>query len=198
MVGWRKIIAGVIAGLLISAAAYADMVPASAPDAGRGPSPRVCSHTCTNCADCPWACNCPNIAVLDLPSVGFLPRVNADAGQTSAIQYPPSLTDGASSFSLCLYALMGLGLVRSAPWVKKLSFGFLPEWYHDGGPFQIGHSHAVTPNNLSLTPACCFIQPDCMPQDISPQYYKGIIASLLRTSLFTPNVLAPRGPPLLS
>jgi len=198
MIAGRKIIAGVIAGLLISAAAYADMVPASAPDAGRGPSPRVCSRTCTKCDDCPWACNCPNSAVLDLPSAGFLPKVNADAGQTSFIQYPPSLTDGASSFSLCLYALMGLGLVRSAPYVKKLSFGFLPEWYHNGGPCQIGHSHAIGPDVLCAAPVLCFVQPDCMAEDISPQYYKGIIASLLRRSLFTPNVLASRGPPLLS
>jgi len=198
MIAGRKIIAGVIAGLLISAAAYADMVPASAPDAGRGPSPRVCSRTCTKCDDCPWACNCPNSAVLDLPSFGSLPKVNADAGQTSPIQYPPSLTDGASSFSLCLYALMGLGLVRSAPWVKKLSFGCIPEWYHNGGPFQIGHSHAIGPESLCSAPVVCFVQLVCTGEDLLPRYYHGTTASLLRKSLFTPNVLGPRGPPVCS
>jgi len=190
MIGGRKITAGIIGGFLISAAAYADMAPVSAPDAGPRQSSYVCGRT-----DLQYT-NFPNITGLDLWSVAFLPRPNADVRQTSQAQYPPSLTDGASSFSLCLYALMGLGLVRSAPWVKKLSFGFVPEWCHDGGPFQIGHSHAVTANNLSLTPACCFFQPARVVEDLIPQYRLGTVVSLWRKSQFTSTVLAPRGPPL--
>jgi hypothetical protein len=136
VIGVRKILAGIIAGFLISAAAYADMAPVSAPDAG----PRQSSHVWGR-TDLQYT-NSPNITGLDLWSVAFLPRPNADVRQTSPIQYPPSLTDGLSSFSLCLYALMGLGLVRSAPWVKKLSLGSISEWYHDGGPYQIGLSQA--------------------------------------------------------
>ena len=190
MIGGRKITAGIIGGLLISAAAYADMTPVSAPDAGPRQSSYVCGRT-----DLQYT-NFPNITGLDLWSVAFLPRPDADVRQTSPVQYPPSLTDGASSFSLCLYALMGLGLVRSAPWVKKLSLGSLPEWYHDGGPFQIGHSHAVTANNLSITPAYCFIQAACVVEDLIPQYRLGTVVSLWRESQFTSTVLAPRGPPL--
>jgi len=187
-----------VAGFLISAAAYADMVSASAPDAGRVPSPRVCSHTCTKGADCPCAFNCPNLADLHLPSVGFLPKVNADAGQTPPVQHPPTLTDGSNSLSLCLCALISLGLCTSGHCVKKLSFSFIPEWYHDGGPFQIGHSHAVMPNNLTLTPAYCFIQPACVVEDLIPQYRIGMVTALWRKSQFTPTALAARGPPNMS
>jgi hypothetical protein len=192
MIDGRRIAAGIIAGFLISAAAYADMVPVSAPDAGPRQSSYVCGRT-----DLQYT-NFPNITDLDLWSVAFLPRPNADVRQTSPIQYPPSLTDGASSFSLCLYALMGLGLVRSAPWGKRLSFGFLPEWYHAGGPFQIGHSHAVTVNNLSITPVHCFGQPVFVVEGPIPEYRLGTVVSLWRKSQFTSTVLAPRGPPVLS
>jgi len=189
MIGGRKIIAGIIAGFLISAAAYADMAPVSAPDAG----PRQSSHVCGR-TDLQYT-NFPNITGLDLWSVAFLPRPNADVRQTSPIQYPPSLTDGLSSFSLCLYALMGLGLVRSAPWVKRLSLGSIPEWYHDGGPFQFGYSHIVTANNLSLTPACCFIQLACVVEGLMPQCRLRVVTALWRESQFTFAVLASRGPP---
>jgi len=192
MIGGRKIIAGIVGGFLISSAAYADMAPVSAPDVGPRQSSYVCDRT-----DLQYT-NLPNITDLDLWSVAFLPRPNADVRQASPAQYPPSLTDGASSFSLCLYALMGLGLVRSAPWAKKLSLGSIPEWYHDGGPFQIGHSHAVTANNLSLTPARCFVQLACVVKGLIPQYRLGTVVSLWRESQFTATVLAPRGPPLLS
>jgi len=192
MIGGRKILAGIIGGFLISAAAYADMAPVSAPDAGPRQSSYVCGRTYLQCT------NFPDITDLDLWPVAFLPRPNADVRQTSPIQYPPTLTDGLSSFSLCLYALMGLGLVRSAPWVKRLSLGSIPEWYHDGGPFQIGHSHAVTANNLSLTAVCCFIQPACVVEDLIPQYRLGTVVSIWRESQFTFAVLASRGPPVLS
>lgn len=192
MIGGRKIIAGIVGGFLISSAAYADMAPVSAPDVGPRQSSYVCDRT-----DLQYT-NFPNAAGLDSWSFAFLPKPNADVRQNSPIQYPPSLTDGASSLSLCLYALMGLGLIRSAPWAKKLSLGSIPEWYHDGGPFQIGHSHIATPNNLSLTPACCFIQPVFVVEGLIPQYRLGTVVSLWRESQFTSNVLAPRGPPLLS
>ena len=41
------------------------------------------------------------------------------------------------SLSLCLSALLGLGLCSFAHCVKKSSFGFILEWYRNGGPFQI-------------------------------------------------------------
>jgi len=140
--------------------------------------------------------NFPSVATLDFCSVEFLPEANANVSQTSEMQHPLILTSGPGSFNLCLSALMGLGLCSSAHWVKRLSFGFVPEWYHNGGPFQIGHSFAVTPESLCPVPACCFIQPVCTVEDSLPQYRLGTVTSLWRKSQFTPVVIGPRGPPL--
>jgi hypothetical protein len=88
-------------------------------------------------------------------------------------------------------------LCSSAHWVKRLSFGFVPEWYHNGGPFQIGHSYAVTPESLCPVQVCCFIQPFCTEDNHLPQYFLKTVTSLWRKSQFTPCVLASRGPPVL-
>jgi hypothetical protein len=96
---------------------------------------------------------------------------------------------------LCLSAIIGLGLCTSAHCVKRLSFGFIPEWYHNGGPFQIGHSFAVNPDSVNPVPAYCFVQPVPGAEDFIPQYHLGTIVSLWRKSQFTADVLAGRGPP---
>jgi hypothetical protein len=126
-----------------------------------------------------------------------VPRAEADAGPTGQAQHLHLLVEGQSSLDLFLYALMGLGLCRSAPWVKKFSFDLIPDWYHSSGPFQIGHSLAVGPD-LCFAPVYCFVQPDCRAQDCPPQYYRGTIVSLWRKSQFTPTILASRGPPSLT
>ena len=77
-------------------------------------------------------------------------------------------SDGQNSLGLCLCALLGLGVCRSAPWVKKLSLTVIPEWYHDGGPRQIGHSLAVTPDCLCSSSAC-FVQPQSPAEDTAPK-----------------------------
>ena len=106
--------------------------------------------------------------------------------------------DEQDSLGLCLFALLGLGLCKSAPYVKKFSFGTVPEWYHSGGPSQIGHCFAISPDCLSCAPVVCFIQPDCEGKDVTPQYFSGAIAALLRKSQFAPTTLASRGPPYMS
>ncbi len=189
MIDGRKFITVVIGGLVVTAAAYADMTPVSLLNAGRRQSPLVCSR-----ADLQYM-NFPSVADLDSWSVEFLPEANADVRQTSEIQHPLILTSGPDSFNLCLSALIGLGLCSSAHWVKRLSFGFIPEWYHNGGPFQIGHSYAVTPESLCPAPAFCFVQPVCTVEDSLPQYRLRTVVSLWRKSQFTPVVLASRGPP---
>ena len=194
----RELLIAVIGTLVLTSATYADMVPMSRLDAGRRQSAYVCGRTDLQCINLSSPFNCTSFAALDSWSVEFLPEANADVSQTSEIQQPQILTDGAGSFSLCLWALMGLGLCRTAPWVKKLSFGFIPDWYHNGGPFQIGHSFAVTPESLCLAPACCFIQPVCTMEDSFTQYRLGTIVSLWRKSQFTPAVIASRGPPNMS
>ena len=195
----KKLIISIVGVLIVTASVHADMMPMSAPDIGCGQSPYVLSgQTDLRYSDFSSPFSSPGVVDLDLWPVRFLPEPTADNGQTSELQNLKSFTDGPGSFALCLYAMIGLGLCRSAPWVKKLSFEFIPEWYHDGGPFQIGHSHAVMPETLYPAPACCFAQPVCMGESHIPQYRQRTITSLWRKSQFTPAVLASRGPPVRS
>jgi hypothetical protein len=68
------------------------------------------------------------------------------------------MPESPGSSALFLSAMMSLGawhLIRSS---REFHFGSMPEWYHSGGPKQIGH---VTPFNLDFTslPLCLFDQP---------------------------------------
>ena len=196
MINRRKLLITVGLGLLVTTGVYADMTPVSQSDAKRVQSVNACRLTELPYTNLSSPSIFPTVAELDSWSVEFLPEANADVSQTSEIQHPLSLTNGPGSLNLCLSALIGLGLCSSAHWVKRLSFSFVPEWYHDGGPFQIGHSFAVTPESLRPVPAFCFVQPVCTVEDSLPQYRPGTVTSLWRKSQFTPAVIAPRGPPL--
>jgi hypothetical protein len=198
MIDGRRFITAVIGGLLVTAAGYAGMVPASQPGTGRGPSAAVYSSSSLLHTNPSILLDSPGVADLGLVRFQFLPEKNLDGEQASQSQHPHALTDGTSSLSLCLSALMGLGLCGSIHWVKRLHFGFIPEWYHDGGPFQIGHSRAVSPNTLCTVPAYCFIQPVCTSENPIPQYRLGTIMSLWRKSQFSPDALASRAPPNVS
>ncbi len=198
MINRRKLLITVGLVLLVTTGVYANMVPVSRLDAGRRQLPHVCGRTDLQYTNLSSPSNFPSVGHLDLWSVEFLPEANADVSQTSEIQHPQILTNGPGSLNLCLSALIGLGLCSSAHWVKRLSFGFVPEWYHNGGPFQIGHSYAVTPESLCPVPVCCFVQPVCTVEDSIPQYRLGTVVSLWRKSQFTPTVLVPRGPPNMS
>jgi len=128
-------------------------------------------------------------------SAGFIPESNAGIEQTSKIGHLLISTPDSGSRSLCLYTLIGLGLCSSVTWVKRISFGFIPEWYHDGGPHQVGHSYAVMPGTLRSVPICCFIQSDYIGESLLSRYFMGIGISLLRNSHFTQDMLSYRGPP---
>ena len=104
------------------------------------------------------------------------------------------LNDRHGSMALCLYALMGLGLCKTAPLMRKLNFGVIPEWYHDGGPFRIGHSLAVSPD-CAASASACFIQPDALPR--GPAMYHRATPDVLTPSgrQYAPSALASRAPP---
>ncbi len=198
MINRRKLLITVGLGLLVTTGVYADMTPVFRMDAKCVQSSNVCSRTELQYTNLSSPYNPPSVTELDLWSVEFLPEAKDDISQTSEILHPLSLTNGPSSLNLCLSALIGLGLCSSAHWMKRLSFGFVPEWYHNGGPFQIGHSYAVTPESLCSVPVCCFIQPVFTVEDSLPLYRLGTIVSLWRKSQFMPCVLASRGPPNMS
>lgn len=196
MIERRPILAAVLGVFALTATIHADMMSPSSLHGGYQQSPRACVTTDQQYTNLSSPFGCPSITNLDLPPVKSLPGLKGDAEQARQMQPVQVLSDGQTSFSLCLYALLGLGLCKSAPFVKKLSFGCIPDWYHNGGPFQIGHSHAIGPESLCSAQVCCFVQPVCTAEDISPEYYKGTIASLLRKSQFIPTILAARGPPV--
>ena len=135
----------------------------------------------------------------DLGPIQFAPAAGDNFNQTSETQPPAILTDGQSSLSLCLSALIGLGLCSSAHCLKKLHlghFGHIPEWYHPGGPCQIGQSLAVNPDSVCPVPVCCFVQPDHTAEYPIPISRRRDIVSLWRQSQYTPDVIASRGPPI--
>jgi hypothetical protein len=144
--------------------------------------------------DSPTLFDFPGIAGFNLQALNFSPDSDGDAERAGETQPLRILSDGQSSFSLCLYALVGLGLCRSAPWVRKLSVGVIPDWYHGGGPWQVGHSMAISPDCCPV-PIYCLVQPDHTREDSPSRHSRGTIMSLWRNSQFTPTVLAPRGPP---
>jgi hypothetical protein len=198
MVNGRRIISAVICGLIVTAAVHADMVSVSQQDAERRQSTSVCNRVEIPCSSLSISYNFTHVADLDSWPVGFLPKTNTDIEQPDEILHLQSFTDGPGSLNLCLSALIGLGLCSSAHFVKKLSFSFVPEWYHNGGPFQIGHSLAITPESLCSSPVYCFVQPLCTAEDSFTQYRLRTVVSIWRKSQFTPSVIASRGPPCMS
>ncbi len=188
-----------IVALLVAGAAHAGMVPASERDSKREPLRSVCSRIEFQHADSSGLYDSSVAIDLDFGPVRFLPQAGVDGvGQTSQTPYAMELTGRPDSSSLCLYALMSLGLCSAPHWVRRLSLGFIPEWYHEGGPFQIGHSHAATPESLCSLQVCFFAPPDDQAEDSLSQYRLRTILSLWRKPQFTPTVLAPRGPPDMS
>ncbi len=193
----REIPAIVIGVLALAATLRAGMTPVSLSDIGARPLPCASAPTARASLNSPGPLVYPSLADLDLLPVRSLPVAHGDvepAGETQPVQI---LTEGQNSFSLCLYALLSLGLCKSVPLVKKFSFGYVPQWYHDGGPAQIGHSFAVSPDCL-CSAAVCFVQPDSPAEEHIPRYHFATVVSHWRNSQFTPAVLASRAPPFHS
>jgi hypothetical protein len=189
----RRIMSVVIVALAASGFARADMTPFSGWDAGGPPVAQACNHAEPVAPQSSLA-----MVDLGLPLPGF--SIGPKAGQQAAggPQSPCVLKDEQDSLGLCLYALLGLGLCKSAPLVRKVSLGAIPSWYHDGGPCQIGHSFAISPDCLSPVSVYCFVQPDRRDENPSPRYRRRGTVSLWRESQFTLSVLASRGPPHLA
>ncbi len=97
----------------------------------------------------------PSLTPLELEPIRLLADPRYDFDHPSDVPPIQVCTDsGQSSFSLCLSALVGLGLYRSAHSLKWLSLGLIPQSYHNAGPFQIG------PIKVSLSQIC--------PAQVSP------------------------------
>lgn len=192
MVERRRIIATVIAALAVTVVVHADLMPVSSLETAAAvavlPDPQLAEMPLLEVSG--FLAGLPGIE--DIGAVGSLPDTGRQEGHEGPVVQP--LVDGSNSFDLCLYALIGLGLCRSGQLVKRPSLGFIPEWYHSGGPYQVGHSYAIGPDSICPAPAC-FVQPEIRAEDLIPQYGAGTIAPLARKSQYTPDALASRGPP---
>ena len=104
------------------------------------------------------------------------------------------IREAPGSLSLFLSALLSVGgwnLVRST---RHANLAAVPEWYHSGGPIQIGH---ITPLNLSFDamPLRAFEVPAVRP----PRPYATRLDKETRLESQTYWLLAaPRGPPQLA
>jgi hypothetical protein len=172
--------------------AHADMVPASKLDAEPQSAYERIEFQHANLSS---LSNSTSICDLDFRSVNFLPKADMEVGHTTGMKPSIDLTGGPGSIRLCLYALMGLGLCSAPHWIKKLHIGHIPEWYHNGGPFQIGHSLAVSPESLCSVLVYCFVQPVLAAEHFIPQYRLRTVVALWRETQFTLDVIASRGPP---
>ena len=183
---------------IFSLAARADMATVNFAGTECRQVARACSEVKDEPTDSAGFLEFPSIPVLGSWDERLLPEVGEHVKRVPETQRPKILTDGQSSVNLYLSALISLGLCSYAHCLKKLHSNFISEWHHSGGPFQIGHSIAVSPDSICPAPVCAFIQPAHAAEDHVPQYRLGAIVSLWRKSQFTVTVLAPRGPPHIS
>ena len=182
--------------LALTVVVHADMMPVSQQDAESAHSQGNCERVDFQCNNIFYPSNCTCFADSDKWPVKFLPEGEIDPEQASKIQNLQILSEGQNSLNLCISALISLGLCSSFHWVRRINLGFIPEWYHDGGPFQIGHSHALMPGTLCPDPACCFVQPSYGQDDHVARYFIRNAIYIWQKSQFTPDALASRGPPL--
>jgi hypothetical protein len=196
MISGRRFITAAALAVVFAPFVYSDILPVSELDGtGSRCIDASCFKTALQNTRSSRPLSCSGITNLDFGSAELLPCINSDVDNAAKIENPVSLTSGYSSLNLCLTALISLGLCSSVHWVKRISLGFIPDWYHSGGPFQIGHSHALMPGTLCPAATCCFIQPHCAEDNHLPQYLVRTVKSLWRKSQFTPATLASRGPP---
>jgi len=192
----RHILAVAVTVLVVTGLAQADLMPVSQGEMGSQSDVSACvpgQLAAAPAYDLLLALPDLNEWVTETASL----PTGSDARETAAEADVQVLVDRSDSLDLCLYALIGLGVFRSSHWVRRSTLGCIPEWYHAGGPDQIGHSHAIGPDCLFVG-AACFIQPEAGPNSLSEQYLRGLIAPLLRRSQFIPNSQASRGPPSMS
>ena len=112
--------------------------------------------------DSPSQCLLNAVVLEEQPLVANGPaEVPSDFGSASGTGQPAALPPAPESALLAMSGLLSLGAIQLGRNVRKLGLGTLPvEWYHDGGPAQVGHS---TPFDLeagfSALPVCFFAEP---------------------------------------
>jgi hypothetical protein len=196
MIGWWVVMISSRCGALIpvvvmllgvATAVQADLMPI--PDDGTTEQIAVCMRAEISATVDPI----PSLSLAEESiSDGILLIQEAEKGGVTPSFRP--LVDRSNSVDLCLYALVGLGVFRSGHWVKRSSWGVIPDWYHSGAPQQIGHSRVVGPDAHCLATAC-FVQPDCAVDNSPLCDGLVVMVSLGHLSQCTLRALVSRGPP---
>jgi len=109
---------------------------------------------------------------------------------------PTVLPADMSSITMFLTGLGSLGawqFVRSAR-NTKFHLGHMPDWYHTGGPMQVGGVSAIDPNLVA--PAMVSIG-DLLAEQSTQLFLRGAAPPRLRSQCSTPALAAPRAPPHL-
>ena len=128
-----------------------------------------------------------------LPFVAPLANVsgslNADHRGAAVRGLPPE-PDSATLFLFGLGSLGAWQLTRSA---RKFHLGAIPDWYHAGGPAQVGHAKPIDLDAPALH-LCCFEQPTAEPPTACRRGWRPR-ARACRVQHFL-TIGAPRAPPL--
>jgi len=95
-----------------------------------------------------------DLGLSGVPGLGAAASVQANP-EASADQLPPE----PASLSLVLAGLGSLGAWQLGRAARTLHFGQVPEWFHTGGPVQIGHTFAANPDCSAVFEICAFDQP---------------------------------------
>ena len=196
MICRRRLITATIGILLLAGFVRADMVSVCHRIPEQQPVRSVCGSSEARLTTLAGLYDKSILDDFALRAIPFPTDAATDIEQPAQVPHTTiELTGGPCSASLCLYALMGLGLCSAPHWIKRLYLGHIPEWYHDGGPFQIGHSFAATPESLCTLQVCDLEPPNETAEFLIPRYRLRTIISCWRKSQFTPDVIASRGPP---
>jgi hypothetical protein len=195
----KKIITGISVAMFATGALRADMMPAVAYDGGPRQGDGFCVSPAVPSLALSESFESPCLGDITSLPFGHLPAESAEAEPPVQTTEVPILQDKQESLSLCLYGMMSVALCGSASWIRKFSSGVLPEWYHEGGPFQIGHSHAVSPDYLRTASGSCFVQPHSPSGKFLPSQCLGIaVPQWWRLAQFSHTSVASRAPPRVS
>lgn len=105
---------------------------------------------------------------LSLPAQFDEPLARTDlAASSDGPQDVCLLPPGPDSTTLFLSALASLGVWHLGRSAKKINLAHLPDWYHTGGPIQIGHTF-VLDLEFNALPPCSLDQ----PQGVRPLHYR--------------------------
>lgn len=188
MTSWKAIILGAAVVFISTVTVCADMVGTSCVDArmtGYGISTRAEAN------GQPAATSEPvRLGSLDMTLPSEIPTNSTDAEQPPAVR---SLPPAPGSLTLFLSALGGMGAWQLGRSARRFHLGFIPDWYHTGGPVQVGHVSAINPDLTAPAVINLFHEP--AGEQPLRLLLRRALPLRFRTQC-TPALATPRAPPL--